>query len=186
MSDSRLSGRYAKSLIDLAQEQNQLDAITKDIRLFNEVVKSSRDFVLMLRNPIIQADKKIKIVEQIFKDQFNPITFSFITLVIRKGREAYLPEFAASFLEQYNKLKHIVKVKITTAVPLNEELANRLTALVKKKTGLQNIELDSKINPDIIGGYILQFEDKLYDASVSRNLEVLDDNFRSNIYVKQL
>lgn len=186
MSDSRLSGRYAKSLFDLAQEKNELEAIAKDIRLFNEVVKSSRDFVLMLRNPIIQADKKIKIVEQIFKDKFHPITFSFITLVIRKGREAYLPGFAASFMEQYNKLKEIVKVRITTPVPINEELVNRLTTLVKKKTGLQNIELDSKIDPDIIGGYILQFEDKLYDASVSRNLEVLDDNFKSNIYVKQL
>ena len=186
MSDSRLSGRYAKSLIDLAQEKNQLEEITKDVRLFHEVVKSSRDFVLMLRNPIIQADKKIKIIEQIFKDKFNPITFAFITLVIRKGREAYLPEFATNFLDQYNKLKNIVKVRITTSVPINEELVNRLTTLVKKKTGLQNIELESKIDPDIIGGYILQFEDKLYDTSVSRNLEVLDDNFRSNIYVKQL
>jgi F-type H+-transporting ATPase subunit delta len=77
-------------------------------------------------------------------------------------------------------------VRITTPVPINEALVNRLTTLVKKKTGLQNIELDSKIDPDIIGGYILQFEDKLYDASVSRNLEVLDDNFKSNIYVKRL
>src|SRR5438552_18976667 len=119
MGDQKLAGRYAKSLIDLAREKNKLEEINNDMRLFDSVVKSSRDFLLMLRNPIIHADKKIKIVEEIFKDKLNTITLSFFTLVIRKGREAHLPGIAEGFIEQYNKLKRILRVKVTTAVPVD-------------------------------------------------------------------
>ena len=186
MGDQKIAARYAKSLIDIAQEINQLEAINNDIRLFDCVVKSSREFLLMLRNPIIHADKKIKIVEEIFKDKVNPITLSFIVLVIGKGREAYLPAIAESFIEQYNKLKHILRVKIIAAVPVNEELIKRVTQIVKEKTGIENIEMTTTVDPDIIGGFVLQYEDKLYDASVRRNLEVIDDNFKQNIYEKKI
>ena len=185
MGDQKLAGRYAKSLIDLAQEKNQLEAINNDMRMFDNVVKSSRDFLLMLRNPIIHADKKNKIVEEIFKSKVSPITLSFFLLVIRKGRESHLPGIAESFIEQYNKLKHILRVKVTTAVPVDDGLINRVTQIVKEKTGIENIEMTTKIDPEIIGGFVLQYEDKLYDASVLRNLEVIDDNFGENIYEKK-
>jgi F-type H+-transporting ATPase subunit delta len=185
MGDLKLAGRYAKSLIDLAKEQNQLEAVNNDIRLFDNVVKSSRDFLLMLRNPIIHTDKKIKIVEQIFKDKFNPITLSFLILVIKKGRESHLPGIAESFIDQYNRLKKILRVKVITAVPVDEALVNRVKQIVKAKTEFENIEMSTKIDPNIIGGFILQYEDKLYDASVQRNLEVVDDNFAENIYEKK-
>jgi F-type H+-transporting ATPase subunit delta len=186
MSEFRLAVRYAKSLIDLAREKNQLEEINNDMRLFSQVLKSSRDFLLMLRNPIINPDKKNKVIESVFQGKFSPITSEFFKLVVKKGREAYLPEVAETFISLYNKLKKILIVHLTTAVPINDELVKRFRRLVEEKTGFTNIELVTKINPDIIGGYILQYEDKLYDASVHRNLEVLDDNFLSNIYVKQV
>ncbi|MEO5674901.1 MAG: ATP synthase F1 subunit delta [Chitinophagales bacterium] len=185
MSDQKLSARYAKSLIDLAQEKNQLDAINNDIRLFDGIMKSSREFLLMLRNPIINADKKLKIVEQIFKDKVNPITYAFFELVIRKGRESHLPGIVSGFIDQYNRLKQILRVKVTTAIPVDDKLVNHITQLVKEKTGLETMELQTAINPELIGGYILQFEDSLYDASVLRSLEVIDDNFDENIYRKK-
>jgi F-type H+-transporting ATPase subunit delta len=186
MSELRLATRYAKSMIDIAREQDKLEAINTDMRLLGKVIKSSRDFLLMLRNPVIPTSKKIKIVEQVFKDKVDLITFSFMRLVIQKNREAFLPEVVQSFITQYNKLKKIIVVKFTSAIPVDEELVNRVRKLVEAKTGFTNIELETKVNPNIIGGYILQFEDQMYDASILRHLEVLDDNFLSNIYMKRL
>ena len=186
MSEFRLATRYAKSLIDIAQQQSKLEAIYGDMLLLRKVIKSSRDFLLMLRNPIIHPDKKIKVIEQLFRDKVDLITFSFMKLVIQKGREAFLPEVVESFITQYNKLKKIIIVKFTSAVPVDEELVSRVRKLVEAKTGFTNIELETKVVPDIIGGYILQYEDQMYDASILRHLEVLDDNFLSNIYMKRL
>ena len=184
MSAYTLSSRYAKALLDLAVEKNQLEQVNADIRFFNGVAKV-RDFALMLRNPIIHSDKKQNIVEQIFKDKFNPITFTFINLVISKRREAYLMQIAQEFITQYNQVKNITSVTLTTAVEPDEALIENVKTLIKSKAGIENVELHTKLDESIIGGFILHYEDKMYDASVHRQLEILDDNFLDNIYVKK-
>lgn len=78
MSSYRLSARYAKSLLDLAIEKNQLTEVFNDVSYFNEVLKNVRELLLLLRNPVIHTDKKQKIVDQIFGARFNTITKEFL------------------------------------------------------------------------------------------------------------
>jgi len=185
MSSFRLSARYAKSLLDLAIEQNQLNEVFNDVRYFNEVLKSVRELSLLLRNPIIHADKKLKIVEQLFGTRFNKITNEFFKLVISKHREEFLPEFATEFIAQYNRKKNITVVTVTAAIPVDEELLNKVRTLLKTDSSLTNIEFQTKVDEKLVGGFVLQYGDKLYDASISRALEVLDNNFLDNSYIKK-
>lgn len=185
MSVYTLSSRYAKSLLDLAVEKNQLEEINRDIRYFFSVTKNVSEFILLLKNPIIHTDKKLKIAEQLFKNKFNPITFAFIELVIKKRREAFLPQIVIAFIDQYNKVKNITAVMLTTAVEADEAVKEQVKKLIKEKANISEIELQTKVDENIIGGFILQYEDKMYDASIHRQLEILDDSFLENVYLKK-
>src|SRR5215831_11013677 len=103
MPNPRLASRYAKSLIDLALEKDQLGKIFADMEWLQEVIKQSRDFRNLLRSPIIKAEKKAKVVDQIIKGKVSESTSIFIHLLIVKGRENSLQEIITSFVSQYKE-----------------------------------------------------------------------------------
>src|SRR5258708_7781631 len=122
MPNPRLASRYAKSLIDLAIEKGQLEQVYADMQWLQSVCKSNRDFVTVLKSPVITSDKKNKILAAVAGDRINKITTTFNTLLVKKGRESNLPEIAAAFISQYKEHKKIHTVKLTTAGPLSNEM----------------------------------------------------------------
>ena len=188
MQNPRLASRYAKSLLDLAIEQNQVEATLKDIQLLSAVCHQSRDFVNMLRSPVIKADKKHAIINAVIGDKLQaPLSKAFISLLVNKGREGNLPEIADAFISQYKVKNNIKTVRVTTAVPMNnsvkEAIHSKVTALMSADT---KIELTEAVNPDLIGGFVLQMDDKLFDASFRRDLNDVKAQFLKNIYVSQI
>ena len=186
MKNPRLAGRYAKSILDLAIEQNQLEEVTADMRFVKSVCKSNPDFVVVLKSPVISSDKKEKIIESITEGRVNNITTLFIRLLVRKTRENYLPEIADGFIEQYNSLKNIHKVKITTAAPISTELQNSIADKVKADGTIQNIELETVVKEELIGGFKLEMGDLLVDASILRDLNDVKKQFMDNEYIHKL
>ena len=97
---------------------------------------------------------------------------------MRKGRESYLPEIAEEFITQYRALKQISTVKVTTATPMSEAGLEAIKAQLKgSNSTAANIEIETAVNPDIIGGFVIEFDDKLYDASVAHKLAKLKKEF---------
>jgi F-type H+-transporting ATPase subunit delta len=186
MNNPRLAGRYAKSLLDLATEQGQLDAVYNDIRYLQALCKSNPDFVAVLRSPIIKADKKGKILAAVTSANLGPITNAFNTLLMQKGREENLPEIIGAFIDQYNNIKGIKRVKITTATPLTDELKASILNQVKGDTPLEKIELETAIKEELIGGFVLQYGDTLVDASILRDLKDVRKQFLNNDYIHKL
>ncbi|OSZ82848.1 ATP synthase F1 subunit delta [Chitinophagaceae bacterium IBVUCB1] len=186
MPNPRLASRYAKALLDLAVEQNAVEAALQDVRLLDATCRQSRDFANMLRSPIIKADKKHEIVMAIVGNKMHTLTQAFLKLLVSKGREANLPEIAVAFLEQYKAMKNIKTVKLTTAQPLSDTvkqaIINKIVATVHKG----EIEVTEAVDPNIIGGFILQMDDKLVDASVRRDLKDVKAQFQKNIYISTL
>ncbi|MFQ3576476.1 MAG: F0F1 ATP synthase subunit delta, partial [Cytophagales bacterium] len=82
MSEFRVASRYAKSLLDLSKEKGQVESVKGDMAYFAEVCDKNRDFLLMLKSPIIPSDKKLKIIYQIFADKVNPITLSIFDITV--------------------------------------------------------------------------------------------------------
>jgi F-type H+-transporting ATPase subunit delta len=112
---------------------------------------------------------------------------AFLRILLRKGREAQLVEIANEFDLQYRAIKHITTVKLTTAVKLSEEAVKAIHAKLMASTNTdQNVELTTEVDPDLIGGFVIEFGDKLYDASVAHKLEQMKGNFKGNLYISQI
>lgn len=170
MSEQRVSGRYAKSLIDLAIEQNKLEAINADILAFRATLEGTPALTNMLKSPVVQGDKKFAVINKVFGASFNALTISFMEIVIRKKREYYLPDIAIAFVEQYNEINKITTAKVKTAVAVSNEVINEVRSFIEKQTG-KKVLLETSVDADIIGGLVIQMEDKLYDASISGKLK---------------
>jgi F-type H+-transporting ATPase subunit delta len=182
MQNPRLASRYAKSLVDLSSEKGQLEAIHADMLFIQQLSKTNADVVSLLKSPIIKPEKKKQILAAIFDKRVSTITSAFVTLLVTKGRESNLPEIATEFISQYNVLKNISKVKITTAVAIDAATLD----VIKKKVQAgsdKHIDLESAVNADLIGGFVLESDGNLYDASVLRDLNDIKKQFTKNIYV---
>lgn len=186
MQNPRLAGRYAKSLLDLATELNQVNIIHGDMKLLQGICKSNRDFTLLLRSPIVKPSIKSKIIDSVIGGKINATTSSFIQLLVRKGRESYLPEIAEAFIEQFNKLNNIYRVKLTTATPVGEDVKNDIVSRIKAQTPMQNIELETAVKENLIGGFVLEMQDMLVDASILRDLKDIKKQFLDNHYIHKI
>jgi F-type H+-transporting ATPase subunit delta len=177
MSSQRIATRYAKSLLELAVEQNKLDRVLEDVEHFRAVTRV-RDFLLLLKSPIVHQGKKRQIFRALFADSYDTVTMAFLDIILRKGREAYLDEIAEAFVDQYREVRQITTVKLTTAVALDDKRLEEIkTKISQSEATFPNIELQTEVNPDILGGFIIEFEDNLYDASVAHQMEQLRKEF---------
>lgn len=184
MPNPRLADRYAKSLIDLATEKGQLDVVREDMRYIQGVCNASREFLNMLRSPVIKSDQKEKMVSAVTAGKVSELTIAFNNLLVKKGREGDLPEIASAYINQYNALKGIHKVKLTTAVAVSDELKKSIEAKVQAANGFGTVELETVTKESLIGGFVLEFNNKLVDASIAHDLREIKKQFSTNIYVE--
>ena len=182
----RLAARYAKSILDLSLEKGQLEAVYNDMLLLKITCRDSRDLVSLLRSPVIKADKKGKILSAIFTGKVSALTSAFITLLLRKEREGYLPEIAGAFVDQYKVHKGISTVRLTTAVPVGDDVKQAILQKLKTERHLQQVELDSEVNPALIGGFILEIGDMRMDSSVAFELNNVRKQFQNNDFVYKI
>ncbi|MFO0415097.1 MAG: ATP synthase F1 subunit delta [Bacteroidota bacterium] len=186
MLNPRLASRYAKSLLTLAREQGNLDEVQADMSYLQNICKQSAEFVAVLRSPVIQADKKIKVIGALVETKISSLSFVFIQLLIKKGREAVLPEIAAAFIDQCYLIKGIHKVKLTTATEMTDSMKNSITEKVKNETSFLQVELETKTNEALIGGFQLEFNGKLIDASIAHDLRAVKQQFQKNTFINNL
>jgi F-type H+-transporting ATPase subunit delta len=171
MQNPRLATRYAKSLLDIAVEQNSVDATLRDMQLLNEICIQSRDFAVMLHSPVISGDKKLSVINEVLKGRnISELTYTFIKLLMTKGRELNLPEIAGAFITQYNTLKNIRIVKLTTASSMAAGIKSSIESKIAGFMPKDTIELKTEVDDKLIGGFVLEVEDRLFDASVRKSL----------------
>jgi F-type H+-transporting ATPase subunit delta len=168
MKSSKSAPRYAKALLELAQEQNKLDVIESNMLGVLKAASETHDFQVFLNSPIIKVDKKINVLNELFSN-FDSLSLSFIALITKNGRERLITEIARSFIAQLKELKGIVPVSITSATALDSK--TRETILSKIKSSVNGtIELEELIDNTLIGGFIVRMGDKQIDASVASQL----------------
>ncbi len=182
MSEIKVASRYAKSLLDLAIEQNSLEDIKKDMQLFVETLKGSSELQAVLRNPIIALSKKNEILNAIFADKVHPVTIAFLKINVNKGRSEVLYVTAKEFLNQYNQYKNIVTAQVVSAVALSESVKAEIVAKVKEVTGGE-VVLNASVNENLIGGFVLTVGDKQFDTSIANKLSRLKKAFSQRVIV---
>jgi F-type H+-transporting ATPase subunit delta len=184
MSEFRIATRYAKSLLELAEEKGVLDKVNEDMITFDHLCKANRDFALMLKNPIIQHHRKLAILKKIFAGKVHDLTLSIFDIITRKNREFILPMLASEFTHLYNVRKGISEATVTTNFALTPELRKEFMRLLKEITK-KEIELTEKVDKEMLGGYIIKVGDLQLDDSVDSRLKDLKTKLISSSYIKK-
>jgi len=184
MPNYRVASRYAKSLIDLGVEQGNLEQLNSDIIILEEALKN-RDLSLLVQSPIIKAGTKNSIFDKIFGGKIDKVTMTFLQILTKKGREVVLPEIVTSFLDQYKKHKKITSVKLTTASAVGDSFIESIKKTLLDSNETDNVvDIETKVDEDLIGGFVIEIGDKLYDASVLHKLTKVKKQFSENKYIK--
>jgi len=169
MKGTLVASRYAKSLLDLSIEQNSVEKVNNDMVELSAVCVESKDFVNMLNNPVIHSSKKVEVFTALFNGKMEPISVDFLTLITKNNRANILPTIADSFIHLFKQHKGIVDVIITSAETLDAK--TKATILEKVKSTVNGeLSVVEKIDDSIIGGFIVNVEDKQIDASVASQL----------------
>ncbi|MGI4870769.1 MAG: ATP synthase F1 subunit delta [Janthinobacterium lividum] len=186
MADQQVAARYAKSLLDLAQEQGSLATLKQDMDLLANTMAGSRDLRLLLRNPIVKHDKKLSILNAVFKGKVSDMLLRFFQIVTSKNREATLEHIGAEFMRQYNTLIGVQVAEVTSAAALTPAARTEVEKLVKQQTGLTQISLTEKVDAALIGGFVLRIGDQQIDNSVRGGLRRLRTSLTDTTYIPSL
>ena len=168
-----ISVRYARALLKSALDANIEDKVYGDMQL---IAKSYIE-VLALRhtidNPMLAKDKKQMLLETAAGgDQATALSKAFIALVLKEDRENMIQFMANSYVTLYRRQKNIIRGTLTTAARVSDATEQKMRALVESKTQ-GTVEFETKVNPDIIGGFVLEYDTYRMDASVKTRLTTI-------------
>jgi len=183
MAQVKVAKRYAKSFLGLVSEKGQLETAYADMMLITRTISDNRDLGLMLKSPVVNTDKKINILKSIYGGKLSEATMLFLTLIANKRRESAIPEIAEEFINQYKLIKGITTAVVASAVVLSDDAKKRIHQLVQTEVG-GTIELETEVNPELIGGFVLRIGDRQLDTSIISKVEDLRQELVSSSYVK--
>lgn len=172
MNNGKISIRYAKALLSSAKEAKVEEKVYSEMTTLESAFAQIQLLKQAMTNPTLTKEDKIKLLNSVFNNKASKLTQGFINLVVENGREDYFHRIALSFQELYRKDKNIVVTHLTTAIELDEPLKKKIINSVEEQEN-SKVELRTEVNPDIIGGYILDIDGKRLDASIIRQLSKL-------------
>jgi F-type H+-transporting ATPase subunit delta len=171
----RISKRYAKSIFDLGVEKNIIEPLYREFRELDNIIKQNKDFTTFLHSPIISSEKKITILEKLFRGKASDIIVNFLVLMTRRKREDLLPLVIEDFIRFYNQKKNITVVEVMSYEHLPKEIRQMLQAKIETALNTK-VQLVSKENAEIIGGFKILIGDYQYDFTVNSALQRLKQN----------
>ena len=172
MRDIRVAKPYARALYDAAAEQDVLAAIVADIARLRELVEQSAEFMELVQSPILSPEFKSETFASLFADTMQPLTVNFFKLLTSKQRERYLGAILDVFSAIVDEAEGRLVAKVTTAVPMTAAQEARMGQQLSDYSGKQ-VRLETDIDPEIQGGFIVQLDDTVFDASLATRLQHL-------------
>lgn len=185
MKDTRAALRYAKAILNLAKESKLETKVNDDMLLIHQTIKENDGLEIMLNSPVIKSSDKIAVLNKIFENKVTPISLGLFHLLEDNKRIAMLADVAKQYFIIYDFEKHIQIAKVTTAVPISDEVKQHVLEKIKAITG-DAAHLENEVNPSILGGFILRVGDIQYDASISNHLKELKKEFDNQDYIAKI
>lgn len=176
MSNKKVARRYTLALFELTEDLKLTGKIVNDFLDLINSIKNSKELALFLKTPIINSLKKGKVLDDMLKGRFNDLTIKFINILVKKERENLLYDICNDFLDLVNEKRGIVKANIRTAIEISDKDKKYLTEMIAKYTG-KEVHADFTVDKSIKGGFVAQIEDKIIDASIIRQLQLLREQF---------
>ena len=170
MNVSLVAERYAKALFELALEKGAEEEVYQDSLLITKTCEESKELRLLFKSPIINSRKKRTIIRDIFEKNVQKLTLTYLLIMVKKNRESFIPAIAIKFVEIYQAFRNILTVHFSSPVLPDAETRKQVLELMKKFSGAE-IDLKAEIDESLIGGFLLNWDDKQYDASIRREID---------------
>ena len=175
MKGVRAAIRYAKALMQLAQENGSVEAIVTDVKMIHHLIENSDDLRMLLSSPLIKSDKKQSVLNTLFSGKVNDLTLKFIQLVVEHNREGSLGVMTQEFISLYNEKNNIATVNLTTATALDKGSRDLILKTIKEKYNFSEIQLNESVDADLLGGLVMRIGDKQLDASIRGQLNKIEN-----------
>ncbi len=164
---------YAEALMSVAQSQNLVEPLANDVQFLLELLASSEDLRQFLSSPLVNGETKKAVLETVAGEQIHPFTRNFLRLLVDRRRIAFLAQVCQQFQVLLRKLNQTALAEVFTAVPLNDGQRDMIHAKALELTGARNVELEIKVDPELIGGVIIRVGSQVVDASIRGQLRRL-------------
>ena len=161
---------YAEALMSVAQANNLIDRIGEDVASLLNLLKESPELQQFLSSPVVKAEDKKAVLGRIAGEQLHPYMRNFLNLLVERRRILFLEGICKQFQALLRKLNQTVLAEVTSAVELNEAQQQSVREKVMAMTNAQQVELDARVDPDLIGGVIIKVGSQLIDASLRGQL----------------
>ena len=171
---------YAHSLFALAEEENKEQKIFDELADIKDIFAGNPDYVVLLDSPTVNVTERCNLIDEAFSGCGEYVK-NFLKILCEKKYIHIFPDCVNEYEKQYNKKLGVEKVTAITAVPLSEELREKLIKKLEKETG-KKIALEQRVDKTILGGIILRTENSQTDASVRTRL----DNIRAELSSQQI
>ena len=185
MQDYRININYAKALFLLAMDSQMLDAVANDARLVNDVCSENHELNTVFSNPVIKEAKKIAIITDLFQNHVSKLTMLFLQFVVRKKRSVNLKGITSAYLDLYRDSKNVILSKFTSVNEIGEDTVVLVKKIVTEYTG-KEVELDVCQDSRLKGGFTLEFDNNMYDASLRTKFLRLRRAFEENVYQSKM
>jgi ATP synthase F1 delta subunit len=162
---------YARSLFEVATEQDKLDVVREELGQFSDALSESRELQTFLFSPYFSTEEKKEGLKRVIEGA-DPTFLNFLELLIEKHRMPVIFRVRRQFDALYDKAHKRLPVEVTSAVALDATVVQSLEQRVREQTG-QNVQLESKVDPDILGGIVLRVGNSILDASIRHRLDQL-------------
>lgn len=180
MSLDKLSFRYATALYQEAEATKALDSSLQDVKDLIRIISSNNELNQLFQNPIVDVKTKLSIIKDLFQTKLSPLVYNFLRLLIENKREAGVIPMLNKFIDIYNDKHGISNVQLILASEIDEATLNKIESFIKKQSGKPNVVINKKVDESILGGFIINFGDRIYDNSVKRKLQQIKNDLILN------
>jgi F-type H+-transporting ATPase subunit delta len=162
--------RYAQALLSVAQDSHIVDQVGQDINSIANILKESTDLREFLANPTFKVAQKKAVLNQVLGDGIHAYTRNFLLVLVDRRRIVLLQGICKEFQALLRKLNQTVLAEVTSVSELTDDQKRSLQEKVIAISGARNVELETKLDPDLIGGVIIKIGSQVIDASLRGQL----------------
>ncbi|MBR1517712.1 MAG: ATP synthase F1 subunit delta [Bacteroidales bacterium] len=185
MDNYRIYKNYAKALFMLGAETGQQETVAADMRLVNEVFSENRELHVVFTNPMVKQAKKVAIVAALFDERVSKLSRLFLHFVTKKKRTINLRGISAMYLDMYRESRGIVLADLATSYDVDADVITMVGELVGHVSG-KDVEVNAHVDPSIIGGFVVKFDNNMFDTRIRTKIADLRKQFSENEYESKL
>ncbi len=168
-----ISKTYGDALFEAAQEQDLMDLLLDEAKLFQEIMEQNKDFEQLMNHPKILKEEKLTILDNVCKDNFSKEFTGFLSIIIKKDRFSEVKEILDYFIKAVKEYKGIGIAYVTTPMALSEIQKSKVVERLLETTKYKQMEMHYLLKEDLMGGMYIQIGDRVIDSSIKTQLEEL-------------